>query len=181
MTTCVSLLPLSVSPLLYHLQVLRVLLDRLGKVPQPLMHIAEGDVDERSGARHPSPCGGCCRPGAVKHHRTINCCTPRVQECLLPPAASWYLPSKSSVTGAAGRSTRRKARKALMPRKKVRVHKHKFPPPHAAAASSALGRCPVPRDPSTTPQTGTGSNALMPPERRTAEKNSNKKKQSKQN
>ena len=48
------------------LQVLRVLLDRLGKVPQPLMHIAEGDVDDRSGARHPSPCGGCCRPGAVK-------------------------------------------------------------------------------------------------------------------
>ena len=65
MTKCVSLLPLSVSHLLYHIQVLRVLLDRLGKVPQPLMHIAEGDVDDRSGARHRSPCGGCCRPGAV--------------------------------------------------------------------------------------------------------------------
>ena len=45
---------------------LRVVLERLGKVPQPMMGSAEGAIHPRSHARHGSPHGGSHRPGRAR-------------------------------------------------------------------------------------------------------------------
>ncbi len=74
-------LPRPVAHLLGHCQVLLVLLERLGKNLQILIRVTEGAVDNRSIARHASPCRLPCRTCKCAYAPAANTCVSALAAC----------------------------------------------------------------------------------------------------